>query len=74
MTEEEKKKTEETQETTVEQPAKSSIVKYIIMGLVGVLVVGGVAFGYISDDVLARYLAEFPDHVRIDHRDRYSGR
>lgn len=45
MTEEEKKKTEETQETTAEQPAKSSIVKYIIMGLVGALVVGGVAFG-----------------------------
>lgn len=45
MAEEEKKKTEKTEETAAEQPAKSSIVKYIIMGLVGALVVGGVAFG-----------------------------
>lgn len=47
MAEEEKKKTEKTEETAAEQPAKSSIVKYIIMGLVGALVVGGVAFGTI---------------------------
>lgn len=45
MAEEEKKETEKTEETAAEQPAKSSIVKYIIMGLVGALVVGGVAFG-----------------------------